>query len=353
MLLRVATISAATGALAGAVEGLGLVLGTKVVLGAGGSFALVLGTMALDAALGLGFGLVGGVLAAVLPSRVPRWQRLRLGTTLAVLLLSLFFLGPLARELWFVQERRPPALGMIALTVLLTGTFWFNARYWFRRESIGAGPVVGWRVHAPLAGLVLALVAAMTGGRPDGPPTAPPPGAPNLVLVTVDTLRRDHVGTYGSVVSTPVLDRLAREGAVYDNAVTPIPETAPSHASMFTGLHPVRHKVVANGIPLKGGYLTVTEQLAVTGYRTGAFVSSFAAGGATGLAEGFQVFDDDFSPAVRGLGRARVARLALPLLLRFGDPADWPWLLERRAPVTIAHALAWAEDGTRPFFLWV
>ncbi len=353
VVVPVALISAATGALVGGAEGLWLTLDTPVVLGAGGAVVLTLATLALDAALGLGFGLASGMVAALPGSRVLRWKRLRLGTTLGVLLFALFFLAPLARELWVVQERRVPSMGMIALAVVISVTWWFNANYWFRRESIGAGPVVGWRVYAPLVGLLLAGAAALGGGRPDGPSSTPPPGLPNLVLVTVDTLRRDHVGAFGSVVNTPRLDQLGAEGAIFEGAITPIPETAPSHAAMLTGLHPARHKVIANGIPLKGGYLTVTEQLDIAGYRTGAFVSSFAAGSATGLDQGFQVYDDDFSPAVRGLGRARVARLALPLLLRLGDPADWPWLLERRAPDTIEHALSWVEEGEGPFFLWV
>ncbi len=353
VVLRIATIGAATGALAGGIEGVGLVLGAKMVLGAGAGALLVAATFALDTLLGLGLGLVAGILAATPGRRVAHWKRLRAGAALTVLLLALFFLAPLARELWVVQDRRVPAMGMIALSILIASTFWFNAGYWFRRESIGAGPVVGWRVYAPTVGLALVLVGALASGPPAGPTRTPSPGAPDLVLVTIDTLRRDHVGAYGSVVNTPVLDKLAREGVLYEDAITPVPETAPSHASMLTGRHPVEHKVIANGIPLKNGYLTVTEQLAITGYRTGAFVSSFAAGSATGLGQGFQVFDDEFAPIVRGVGRARVARLALPLLLRFGDPASFPWLLERAAPDTIDRALSWVEGGEGPYFLWV
>lgn len=353
VVLRVATLGAATGALAGGIEGLGLVLGAKIVLGAGAAASLVVATVVLDAALGFGLGLVAGVLAAVPGRRVVHWKRLRAGAALTVLLLALFFFAPLARELWVIQDRRVPAMGMIALAAIIASTFWFNAGYWLRRESIGAGPVIGWRVYAPVAGLVFAVVAALVSGPPPGPTRVPSPGSRSVVLVTIDTLRRDHVGAYGSVANTPVLDKLAREGVLFEDAITPTPETAPSHASMLTGKHPVEHKVIANGIPLKNGYHTVTEQLAITGYRTGAFVSSFAAGSTTGFGQGFQVYDDEFSPSVRGLARSRVARLALPLLLRFGDPAAYPWLLEREAPDTIAQALGWVEGGHGPFFLWV
>ncbi|MDP2312369.1 MAG: sulfatase [Pseudomonadota bacterium] len=353
VLLRVATIGAATGALAGGLEGLGLVLRAKIVLGAGSAMSLAGATVVMGLGLGLVVGLVAGAVAAAPGRRVAHWKRLRAGCTLTVLLLALFFLVPLARELWVVQERRAPAMGMIALATVIASTFWFNAGYWFRRESIGAGPVVGWRVYATAAGFALALLAGLFGGPPDGPTRAAPESAQNVVLVTIDTLRRDHVGAYGSVANTPVLDKLAREGVLYEDAITPVPETAPSHASMLTGRHPVEHKVIANGIPLKNGYLTVTEQLGIIGYRTGAFVSSFAAGSTTGLDQGFQVYDDEFSPFVRGIARARVARLLLPILLRFGDPAAYPWLLERGAPDTIDRALSWIEGGEGAFFAWV
>lgn len=358
VVVRVATIGAASGALVGGIEGLGLVVGAKIVLGASAAASLVLATLVLDTALGLAFGLLAGVVAAVPGRRVDHWKRLRAGTTLTVLLLALFFLAPLARELWVLQDRRVPAVGMIALASVVTATFWFNAGYWLRRESIGAGPAAGWRVYAPAVGVLIALVSPLFAGPPPRPLRVPAEGSRSVVLVTLDTLRRDHVGAYGSVVNTPVLDKLAREGVLFEDAITPTPETAPSHASMLTGRHPVEHKVIANGIPLRNGSLTVTEQLAISGYRTGAFVSSFAAGSATGLGQGFQVYDDEFSPYLRGLGRSRVARLALPLLLRYGNPAAFPWLLERKAPDTLARALAWvgrdSESPDRtPFFLWV
>jgi arylsulfatase A-like enzyme len=354
VLMRIATISAANGALAGGLEGLGLAWGTRAVIGPGGAFLLVVVNVLLDALLGLGAGLFAGLLAALLDRSAMRWKRLRNGSTFATFLLVAFFLAPLARELWVVQERRGPAMGMVALSAMIVATFWYNASYWLRRDEAGSGPVFGWRVYAPLSGLALSVFAALSGGHPPRPEIIAPAGQPNLILVTIDTLRRDHVGAFGSLVQTPNLDRLAREGARFDDAITPVPETAPSHSAMLSGLHPVQSGVIANGIPLRGGVFTITEELEAFGYRTGAFVSSFAAGSTTGLDQGFQVFDDDFTPGVRGVGRTRLLRLALPLLLRFGDPAHVPWLLERRAPATIEHALAWVnEKSDAPLFLWV
>ena len=85
-------------------------------------------------------------------------------------------------------------------------------------------------------GCALGLAGALVGcGKP---PTPPPPPLRGLLLITVDTLRADHVGAYGGPVPTPAMDRLAREGALVEQAVTPSPTTAPAHASLFTGVYP-------------------------------------------------------------------------------------------------------------------
>lgn len=354
MMLRIATLIAATGGLGGAVEGLVVALRTPMVLSVPDVGLLVIGAVVLNAAVAFAIGLPGGALAQFVLRDQPRWRRYRSGFAIGVGLLVLSSVGPLTWELWVLQERHNTALGTGAAGLCIAVSIWFNAGYYFRREMIGAGPRLGWRLVCLGLSVVLAGVGMLLGGTPRAPGRATLPDAPNLILVTVDTLRRDHIGLYGSVVNTPVLDKLGREGLILDNAVTPVPETAPSHASMFTGMHPSAHGVIANGIPLRRAFWSATEQLDSVGYRTGAFVSSFAVDSATGLAQGFQVYDDDFLPILRGLGDTRVARFALPLLMRFGDPADYPWLLERNAPDTIAHALSWVDSvKEEPVFLWV
>jgi len=104
-------------------------------------------------------------------------------------------------------------------------------------------------------------------------PAEPPPRA--IVLVTIDTLRADRVGAYGHPrPTTPFLDRLAREGALFENAFSSAAHTSPAHASLFTGLHPSQHGVRSNGqgfgAPSAGGYLTLAERLAAAGYDTAA-----------------------------------------------------------------------------------
>src|SRR5436189_5481709 len=97
-----------------------------------------------------------------------------------------------------------------------------------------------------LIGLLgLAGLAILTSCKSVSPPA---PRQLNLLLVTIDTLRADRLGCYGdSRIETPNLDRIARQGVLFENAVAPAPLTAPSHASMLTGVYPTVHKVRDTG----------------------------------------------------------------------------------------------------------
>jgi arylsulfatase A-like enzyme len=98
-----------------------------------------------------------------------------------------------------------------------------------------------------MLGSLLALVLAAT----------PPP---DLLLVTIDTLRADHVGAYGyAAAETPALDRLAREGVLVEEAVVQIPQTRPSHASIFTGRFPFEHGLRDNASPAPKGSSKVVK----------------------------------------------------------------------------------------------
>lgn len=350
---RIASYGLATGALAGGIEVLLLGARLDLEMRPMEMAALVLATIVIDALFGGLTGVVGGLAAQVLLRSRARWRRYRAGFTMASGLLALYFLLPVIREMW-QRDQRTGAAGAVTLTLLLIALAFFNSGYWLRRTMIGGGPALGWRLLGPLGGLALGVLAAFVSGPsvPRAPLTTP--DLPNLVLFTIDTLRRDHVGLYGTLVNTPRMDALGRAGVIYDDAITSLPETLPSHVSMLTGLQPGQTHVLSNGGVLRSSFQTVTEQLASSGYRTGAFVSSFAVDGQSGLTQGFQVYDDDFFPYLRGITQVRAARVALPLLMRFGDPAAFPFLLERGTPETLRRALAWVDEPSdRPFFLWV
>ncbi len=351
--LRLAAQVAAAGAIIGAIEGVALAMRVKLLLTPLERAELACTAVVADAAVAGVFGVVGGLLAPLLWRRAERWERYRAGFSLGVAGFAAFFFFPMGVELLNRGDIKHGA-GMFALVLSLFAFGWFNAGYWYRREMIGMSPRLGWRIPAFGLSLLAASSAAFLERTPPLIDPAPP-GAPNLVLITVDTLRRDHVGAFGAARPTPVMDRLAAEGAAFDQAITALPETAPSHASMLTGLHPAEHGLEQNGMTLKRNFLTVTEQLQFLGWRTGAFVSAFAVDSATGLDQGFEVYDDDFLPRFRGLSEFRAGYGALRLLMRFGNPANFPFLLERGAPRTFDRALRWAANvpAAEPLFTWV
>ena len=122
----------------------------------------------------------------------------------------------------------------------------------------------------------------------------------------------------------------------------------------MTGLHPLDSGVLSNGHILRPGPPTLADRLADEGYATGAFVSSIAVASRTGLNRGFQVYDEDFFPWVRGFSSLTLSRILSRLAMTLGDPTDYPFLLERPAPVTFERALGWlTETADRPAFAWV
>src|SRR4051794_1204174 len=104
------------------------------------------------------------------------------------------------------------------------------------------------------AAIVAVLLVAVGSGCSRVAPAPPAPAVPaNVLIVTVDTMRADRVGVYGAAnVKTPVLDRLAREGAWVPQAVVQVPLTRPSHISLFTGRYPAEHGVRDNEAPTLG-----------------------------------------------------------------------------------------------------
>ncbi len=121
------------------------------------------------------------------------------------------------------------------------------------------------------------------------------PERPDIILVTLDTTRADRLGCYGyELASTPYLDEFAANAIQFDNAVTAVPITSPSHATMLTGKTPLRHGVHNNGtFYLDPAQMTLTEHLAGEGYQTAAFLSAYVLHRQFGLAQGFDVYDDD------------------------------------------------------------
>jgi arylsulfatase A-like enzyme len=147
----------------------------------------------------------------------------------------------------------------------------------------------------------------------------------NVLLITIDTLRADHVGAYGSPYGlTPTIDRLAAEGLRFGNVYAHVPLTLPSHASLMTASYPTRHAVHDNGTFRLGEKPpALATALAAAGYRTAAFVGAFVLDARFGLNRGFDVYDDRM----------------------LGSSADLE-LVQRSAEQVLAPALEWILNRT-------
>jgi arylsulfatase A-like enzyme len=346
------------GLLAGAGEMVGVAATVKITLGFDEAVVLGAVCMLLGVILSIGFAvLFGGLGAYLLRSDAVRAEARALGWVAGGL--AAWHLWPAGWVLVDAQGRLPSAMAFFAMPFGVSGVVTLNARYWVRRAvrrvQDGMPSGLSWGVFSVGTAVLMVLISSFsTSGRQYGSQMALDTD-PSVLLITVDTLRRDHVSVYpGSKVQTPVLEELAEEGIVFENAITPFPETAPAHSAMFTGIHPVRTGVLSNGHSLHKRYKTLAEHLSAEGYATAAFVSSFAVDARTGLDQGFQAYDDDFFPGLRGLSEIRLAKLVLRAVMRFGDPMQFRPFLERPAEDTLARALGWVRNhGQRPFFLWV
>jgi arylsulfatase A-like enzyme/Tfp pilus assembly protein PilF len=189
------------------------------------------------------------------------------------------------------------------------------------------------RAGGPLARLAwLAVSASVLGGScgddaAPGPPAARPRGErPSILLVTLDTTRADAIGPQAAGVETPAFTALAARGLLFRQAYATVPETLPSHASMFTGLYPAGHGIHENARHVPADRPLLAGRLGEAGYRTAAFVSAFVLARRFGLARGFDRYDDELG----------------------GE------LAERTAAETTERALAYLRQETqRPLFLWV
>jgi arylsulfatase A-like enzyme/Tfp pilus assembly protein PilF len=149
---------------------------------------------------------------------------------------------------------------------------------------------------------------------------------PSILFVTLDTTRADAAGPEAVGVTTPSFNALAARGRRFRWAYTAVPQTLPSHTSMLTGLYPAGHGVHENARHVAETQVLISERLHAAGYRTAAFVSSFALARRFGLARGFDIYDDE---------------------LPDGRP-------ERTAQETTDRAIAFLrQPPAQPLFLWV
>jgi arylsulfatase A-like enzyme len=180
-------------------------------------------------------------------------------------------------------------------------------------------------------GILLGVAALTLAGHAPASPSHP--ARPNLILLSVDTLRADHLGLYGySRNTTPNLDQLLNRGTWFSDASCNVPLTNPSFSSLLTSRYPHQTGATRNGIPMIPGNLTLVQILKAQGYQTAAILSNWPLKDhLSGLKPGFDLYDDEFF--------------------------EKRWLFfknERDAERVTEHALSWLETKPAgPFFLWV
>lgn len=141
------------------------------------------------------------------------------------------------------------------------------------------------RVRLFLFTLLLALPVTGCGGRP-----------PNVVLIMVDTLRADHVSAFGAAgPGTVHIDSLARRGFIFTSVHTAAPTTLASTSSLMTSLYPRMHGALRNDYVLDSSMLTLAEVLAAKGYTTAGFAGSYSLHSSSGIAQGFSLYDENFT----------------------------------------------------------
>jgi arylsulfatase A-like enzyme/Flp pilus assembly protein TadD len=182
-----------------------------------------------------------------------------------------------------------------------------------------------------LGGFFFVVMAACSTQMP-----ASKPSARNLVLITIDTLRADHVGAYGwTRARTSTLDAIAKNGALFEHAYAAAPITLPSHATLLTGRYPPGHGARDNGLRISPDVPTLATELRAKGFATAAFVAAFPLDHQFGLNRGFDVYGD-----------------------RLPRGADGRLANERPAADVVNDAIAWLNkfaisNQQSAFFLWV
>lgn len=308
-------------------------------------------TVGVDALL---LGLVGVLLAALFRrADNPCATAGRVSTGLAFLVVAVA-LGLIANRVVLrdLHHLEPVSLMLDGLVLALAGAVAFGIGRTIRR----AAGHIAW-IARPIVSVVLVvtfstgIVAPHVIVRSASAPATPDPDRPPIVVLSIDTLRPDRLGTGGSPLGTsPELDRLCRESRHFPEAVVVSPGSGASHAALMTSRYPISNGVHSNFSILDDSVTTLAERLRADGYRTGGFVTNMFLGERFGFPQGFDVYVQtgvverlaEVSPAVL---RRSLAIVHVIDHLRIGlDPNYDP---------SFETALAWMRESSRPTFFFV
>jgi arylsulfatase A-like enzyme len=258
----------------------------------------------------------------------------------------------------YVALRVPDRLYLSAAIALSIG-FALRMRAWF--HAAVAAHIRWYRRTLVWLAVLLAVTATVTHGgaaliegkRLRALPPAPT-DAPNVLLLVLDTVRADHLSVYGyDRATTPNLERIAREGVLFEQAISPSSWTLPSHSSLFTGRFAHEHRAIYANPQLGPEFATLAEVLAARGFATGGFVANteWLASGA-GLARGFLRYEDYFHDPSDAFARTVLGREGIARLVRyFGERKLFG---RKRASDVNGEFTHWLDTvGTRPFFAFL
>jgi arylsulfatase A-like enzyme len=315
----------------------------------------------------------------------------RIVSRLPGLLVLVFLLSGLTAYDWLTLTARLDHWSCLLLAIGVATAF----TRWFSRNQ--ANVLQFWRKTFPwVVALGFLSFLAVQGGywlresREIAKLPPPTPGSPNVLAIVIDTLRSDHLSSYGySRLTSPNIDRLAREGTLFENAMAACSWSLPSHVSMLTGLYQYQHgvsnvqpmPVFGSSTPSFGGHLMLGEALERRGYRTAAFSANrtwFSHD--LGFGRGFEHFEDYFHSVpdafIRTLFGREFSRIYLARSDRSLPKRFLRWLgmdslldaddeglgarggapgIRKRAPVVNSELLHWIDSGShaRPFFAFI
>lgn len=223
---------------------------------------------------------------------------------------------------------------------------------WLRRRVHRSMPTICFGLA--LAAAFLAVIPAFGRYGASLPPPHDVPYTPKglrhpVVLITLDTLRCDYLSCYGNTwIHTPVLDALASDGVLFEQAISQSPTTTPSHCSIMTSLYPNVHDAW-NGKPMKRGLLTLADVFRANGFPTAAFTSATTTRSInSGLQEGFDLYNDSLVPWASWFSRDEFQNLILFYLLGISQDS------QIRGHVVTDRFIDWLGDNRDDaFFVWL
>ena len=288
-------------------------------------------------------GLIVGSVIALVVRLLPRLA------TLPLAVFAFVFLGIWGQLLPY------GSLHLAAVLALSGGIAWQCAR----AKALGGDHVLAWSrrtlpwmgAGVAVAGITVAAAGPFAESRAMSNLPPAPAGAPNVVLIVLDTVRVDHLSMHGyRRQTTPQIDNLAAEGVTFDGCISTSPWTLPAHVTMFTGLYP--NEFAADWmIPFGNRHPTLAEAMAERGYATGGFVGNLGyCGRQNGIDRGFARYEDYYvQPDVFAFS----SLVGAELTTRFVGAAFGTYLRNDAATVT-DRFLGWARElEGRPFFAFL